>query len=156
MPLNQAKKVILDVLFDNAATRLLNLNLGAHVDDLIVLAERGVDLQKTMGVLRACDGRLAWLGEGLENSWGWLHIIREKRLQQIRDKFGPVPLEKVEQMIYETMKDGQVTKYVPGDRITYTKEFPDKNGVLAPFSVGVSDRSTGISPGRVMTAHADD
>lgn len=128
------------------------MNLGANIDDIIVLAERGVDLQKTMGILRAYDGRLAWLGEGIQDSWGWLHIIRDERLQQIRDKFGPKTLEEIEQMIYDTLREGQVTKYDPEDRITYTKKFLCPDGTEFDFSVGVSDRPTGLSPGRIMTA----
>ncbi|MDQ1254215.1 MAG: hypothetical protein QG646_3441 [Euryarchaeota archaeon] len=152
VPLNLAKKVILDILHSGAATRLLDLNPGATLDDLIVLAERGVDLQKTIAALRACDGRFVWLGEGIENSWGWLHIIRSDRWQQINNKFGPKTADEVKQMIYDTLKQGQVTQYIPNDRITYTKKFLCPDGTEFEFSVGVSDRPNGLGPGRIITA----
>ena len=152
LPVNQAKKIILDILHSGAATRLLDLNLGAHIDDLIVLAERRVDLQKTIAVWKSKNGILVWLGEGIQDSWGWEHIKRPDRWQQITDKFGPKTEEEVKQMIYDTVKDWEVINHVHGDRITFTKEFLDTDGVFSPFSVGVSDRASGLGPGRVITA----
>lgn len=87
VPLNQAKKVIPDILFDNAATKLINKYGEAIIADLITVAEKNGNLAKTTGIAKD-ENNVRWLEEGA-SSWGWTHIKSPQRWQQITDKFGP-------------------------------------------------------------------
>lgn len=86
LPVNQAKKVILDVLFDNAATRLINKYGEIIIADLIVVAEKNGNLAKTVGVVKNQEGKVYWLEEGMTRAEaralgkkpaGWKHIFED-------------------------------------------------------------------------------
>ncbi|AKB73460.1 hypothetical protein MSLAZ_0199 [Methanosarcina lacustris Z-7289] len=86
VPLNQAKKVVLDALFDNAATRLVNKYGEVIIADLIVVAEKNGNLEKTIGVVKSEAGRVVWLEEGITEAEakvlgkkpaGWKHIFED-------------------------------------------------------------------------------
>lgn len=152
MPLNQAKKVILDVLFDNAATRLVGKYGEAIIADLIVVAEKNGNLAKTIGIAK--DGNnVRWLEEGT-SSWGWTHIKNE-HWTDLMNVFGPKTEQQVQEMILETIRSGEITKAIPGDQYKYTKEFLDENGVLQKLHVVVSDRYMGIGRGNTVTAYPE-
>jgi hypothetical protein len=63
VPLNQAKKVIPDILFDNAATKLINKYGEAIIADLIAVAEKNGNLAKTTGIAKD-ENNVRWLEEG--------------------------------------------------------------------------------------------
>jgi hypothetical protein len=151
VPLNQAKKVILDVLFDNADTRLVSKYGEAIITDLIVVAEKNGNLAKTIGVAK--DGNnVRWLEEGT-SEWGWTHIKRPQRWQQITDKFGSKTEEEVQNMILDTIRSSDQVIAISGDQYKYVKNFPTEDGFMYQFSVIVSDRAQGIGKGNVITAH---
>jgi len=93
VPLNQAKKVIIDVLYSGAATRLINKYGDEVLPDLITIADKNGDLSKTLVVMKSQTGRVVWLEEGLTLSEakalnkkpaGWNHIF-EKHIKDYDD-----------------------------------------------------------------------
>jgi hypothetical protein len=86
VPLNQAKKAILDVLYSGAATRLINKYGDEILPDLITIADKNGNLAKTIDVMKSSTGRVVWLEEGLTEAEalalkrkpaGWKHIIED-------------------------------------------------------------------------------
>jgi hypothetical protein len=145
------KLEVLDIIFEGAATRLVAKYGDDVLQDLVVIAENNGNLAKTIGVAKS-GGEVRWLEEGT-SSWGWTHIKRPQRWQQITDKFGPKTEEEVQNMIFDTIRSSDQVVVIPGDQYKYVKNFPTKDGSMYQFSVIVSDRAQGIGKGNVITAH---
>lgn len=110
MPLNQAKKVILDVLFDNAATRLVGKYGEAIIADLIVVAEKNGNLAKTLDVVKGDTG-IRWLEEGNSFS-GWMHIVKKHITGETAGgtKFPSSMNEnQVKELVLQSIRDGSET-----------------------------------------------
>jgi len=148
VPLNQAKKVILITLYKGAATRLVNKYGEAVIPDLVVVAEKHGNLEKTLGVAKR-DNDVRWLEEGT-STWGWTHI-KDRHLADFINMFGYKTDDKIEEMIFDTIKSGTIEAKV-GDQYKYTKDFLDVNGKLQRLHVVVSDKSVGIGRGNIVTA----
>ncbi|WP_094229198.1 hypothetical protein [Methanolobus psychrotolerans] len=93
VPLNQAKKIILDVLYSGAATRLVGKYGDEILPDLITIADKNGNLAKTIDVMKSNTERVVWLEEGLTKAEaealdktpvGWKHIF-EKHIKDYDD-----------------------------------------------------------------------
>jgi len=134
----------------NVASTLIKDDIDA--DDLLKIIENNGNLGKTLGVVKMSDGSVRWLEEGT-STWGWTKI-KEAHWNDITNVFGPKTEQKVQEMIFDTIKNGEITKSIPRDQYKYSKEFVDQNGKLQKFHVVVSDRSAeigGIGIGNVVT-----
>jgi len=146
------KLKVLDVIFDGAATRLISKYGDEVLPDLITIADKNGDLSKTIGVAKS-GSEVRWLEEGT-SSWGWTHIKRPNRWNEITAKFGPKTEEEVQSMIFDTIKSSDEVRSIPGDEYKYIKSFLSADGsTMYEFSVIVSDRTFGIGKGNVITAH---
>ena len=151
VPNTAVVRQVLDEVFEGAATRLVEKYGDNILQDLIVIAENNGDLRKTIGVAKS-GNEIRWLEEGT-STWGWTHIKRPDRWQQIMDKFGSKTEEEVQNMIFDTIESSDQIIAVPGDQYKYVKNFPTVDGSMYQFSVIVSDRAQGIGKGNVITAH---
>ncbi|NJD75615.1 MAG: hypothetical protein FIB08_00775 [Candidatus Methanoperedens sp.] len=129
---------------------------GAAVKNMERVYENGGELKKTLNVIERTEDSgsvIRWLEDGT-STWGWTHIKRPERLDQITSKFGPKTEQEVQEMIFETLKSGEIikSKSLIGDKYQYAKKFLAKDGSLFEFSVVVSDRPIGIGRGNVITA----
>jgi hypothetical protein len=137
VPLNQAKKILIDVMYSGAATRLVG-NHGATVDDLLVVAEKNGDLVKTFGVTKS-GSDVKWLEEGRlgsatdSSTWiydkggkGWLHIRNNHVINpsgnQFAQKFGLefTDEERIKDLIFRSIEQGVGEKNVDNlGRVSY-------------------------------------
>jgi len=150
VPSDLVKIKTLDKLSDNVASTLTKGDIGA--DDLLKVIENNGDLGKTLGVVKRSEGSVRWLEEGT-STWGWTKI-KEVHWNDITNVFGPKTEQNVQELIFDTIKNGEITKSILGDQYKYTKKFMDQNGKLQKFHVVVSDRSVeigGIGKGNVVT-----
>ncbi|KAF5421675.1 MAG: hypothetical protein C5S41_10990 [Candidatus Methanomarinus sp.] len=150
VPSDLVKIKTLNKLSDNVASTLIKDDIDA--DDLLKIIENNGNLGKTLGVVKMSDGSVRWLEEGT-STWGWTKI-KEAHWNDITNVFGPKTEQKVQEMIFDTIKNGEITKSIPRDQYKYSKEFVDQNGKLQKFHVVVSDRSAeigGIGIGNVVT-----
>jgi hypothetical protein len=110
LPVNQAKKVILDVLFDNAATRLINKYGEIIIADLIVVAEKNGNLAKTIDIAKR-SGEVRWLEEGDLRS-GWMHIVKKHITGEIvgGTKFpSSMDQNQIKDLVLQSIRDGSET-----------------------------------------------
>lgn len=143
--LNQAKKVILDVLFDNAATRLLNLNLGASVDDLIVVAQRGT-LEKTLFITKGIGRSPVWLEIGMtteeaakigRKGSGFKHAMEHE--QDFINVFGISGEENIKELIIKSIREPTYTQPDPKGGTRYILEMTDVDGDVSKIRTAVSN-----------------
>ncbi|KCZ72848.1 hypothetical protein ANME2D_01283 [Candidatus Methanoperedens nitroreducens] len=154
VPFEGVKLGALDAIYGGAVSALKKGDITA--DDILKVVENNRDLRKTIGVTKR-DDEVRWLEEGT-STWGWTKI-KEVHWAQIIDKFGSKTEQEVQEMIFDTIKYGEIAKSIPGDQYKYTKKFTAKDGSLHDFSVVVSDRPFemgGIGKGNVVTAFPDE
>ena len=152
VPLNQAKKVIIDVLHSGAATRLASKYGDEILPDLITIADKNGDLSKTIGVAKS-GSEIRWLEEGKlvsassSNIWkydsggsGWLHIRNNHVINpsgnQFEDAFGPNYVDEaaIQNLIIDSITSGEKT--INGQNIWYVYEVPNSGGKKLSTLVG--------------------
>jgi len=141
---------VLDVMYDGAATTLKRDDIP--VKNILSVVENSGRIGKTLNIIKDSSGKVRWLEEGTA-TWGWTHIKRPDRLNQITKKFGPKTEQEIQEMVFSTIKSPDIIINNKEESFKYTKEFFDKDGLLYGFSVVVSDRPKGgIGKGNVVTA----
>ncbi|WP_094229195.1 hypothetical protein [Methanolobus psychrotolerans] len=138
VPLNQAKKVILDVLYSGAATRLISKYGDEVLPDLITIADKNGDLSKTIGVTKS-GSEVRWLEEGNSIS-GWTHIVKKHITGEIAggSKFpSSMNQDQIMEIVLQSVKEGTETVTIDKKgRVTYLYEHLSPDGWTIKTIVG--------------------
>ncbi|WP_164997802.1 hypothetical protein [Methanolobus psychrotolerans] len=159
------KLKVLDIIFDGAATRLVNKHGNEILPDLVTLADKDVDLSKVIGVAKNGND-IRWLENG-DDLRGWVHIdgrhIEGTLKEGLYTTFFPVgqtisrngvprtlssvmDKKDVEDLICEAVKRGNID---PNDPYAYIFK-PSDNG----FNYGIDEmRVIFDSKGNIKTAY---